>query len=51
MQWDTWYDLSIRELNESTDPAKEKLNDAEAETAAAPPDPSEPEEDDEQTAA
>jgi len=51
MQWDTWYDLSIRELNESTDPAKEKLSDAEAETAAAPPDSSEPEEDDEQTAA
>ncbi len=46
MQWDTWYDLSIRELNESTDPAKEKLSEAAAETAAA-----EPEEDDEQTAA
>ncbi len=51
MQWDTWYDLSIRELSERTDPAKEKLSEAEAETAAAPPAPSEPEEDDEQTAA
>ena len=47
MQWDTWYDLSIRELNESTDPAQEKLDEAEAETAGT----SEPEEDDEPTAA
>jgi hypothetical protein len=50
MQWDTWYDLRIRELSELTDPAKEKLNEAEAERAAEP-DPSELEEDDEPTAA
>lgn len=29
MQWDTWYDLSVRELSELTDPAKEKLSEAE----------------------
>jgi hypothetical protein len=51
MQWDTWYDLSIRELSDLTDPAKEKLSEAEAEAAGTPPDPSEPEEDDEPTAA
>lgn len=29
MQWDTWYDLSVRELSEMTDPAKERLSEAE----------------------
>ena len=29
MQWDTWYDLSVRELSEMTDPATERLTEAE----------------------
>ena len=34
MQLDTWYDLAVRGLSELTDPAREKL--AEAEDAALP---------------
>ncbi len=36
MQWDTWYDLSVRELSDMTDPAAEKLTEAE-ETAPVVP--------------
>jgi hypothetical protein len=37
MPMDSWYDLAIRELSELTDPAKEKL--AEAERALPEPAP------------
>jgi hypothetical protein len=50
MPWDTWYDLSVRELSERTDPAKEKLSEAE-ETDAATPASAETEGEDEQTTA
>lgn len=36
MNTDIWYDLAIRELSDLTDPAKEKLAEAAAETLAAP---------------
>jgi hypothetical protein len=46
MQMDNWYDLTIRELSELTDPVKEKL----AEAALALPEPAlEIEEEDEET--
>jgi hypothetical protein len=37
MHWDVWYDLAILELSELSDPAKEKL--VEAEKAQGPPAP------------
>jgi hypothetical protein len=36
MNTDIWYDLAIRELSDLSDPAKEKLAEAAAETLAAP---------------
>jgi hypothetical protein len=36
MHSDIWYDLAIRELSDLSDPAKEKLADAAAETLAQP---------------
>ena len=36
MHSDIWYDLAIRELSDLTDPTKEKLAAAAAETLAAP---------------
>jgi hypothetical protein len=36
MHSDIWYDLAIRELSDLTDPTKEKLAEAAAETLAAP---------------
>lgn len=36
MHSDIWYDLAIRELSDLSDPAKEKLAEAAAETLAAP---------------
>ena len=36
MNTDIWYDLAIRELSDLTDPAKEKLAEAAAETLADP---------------
>jgi len=36
MHSDIWYDLAIRELSELTDPAKEKLAEAAAETLPVP---------------
>ncbi|HTI53219.1 MAG TPA: hypothetical protein VMC04_03240 [Verrucomicrobiae bacterium] len=38
MHSDVWYDLAIRELSDLTDPTKEKLAEAAAETLAAAPD-------------
>jgi len=38
MHSDIWYDLAIRELSDLTDPSKEKLAEAAAETLAAPDD-------------
>jgi hypothetical protein len=35
MNTDIWYDLAIRELSDLSDPAKEKLAEAAAETLAA----------------
>jgi len=37
MHWDVWYDLTVRELSDLSDLAKEKL--AEAEKAQGPPAP------------
>jgi len=37
MHWDVWYDLAVLELSELSDPAKEKL--VEAERAQGPPAP------------
>jgi len=37
MHWDIWYDLAVLELSELSDPAKEKL--LEAEKAQGPPAP------------
>jgi hypothetical protein len=36
MNTDIWYDLAIRELSDLTDPAKEKLAEAAAETLSEP---------------
>ena len=36
MNTDIWYDLAIRELSDLSDPAKEKLAEAAAETLANP---------------
>lgn len=36
MNTDIWYDLAIRELSDLSDPAKEKLAEAAAETLADP---------------
>jgi hypothetical protein len=36
MHSDIWYDLAIRELSDLSDPVKEKLAEAAAETLAAP---------------
>ena len=36
MHSDIWYDLAIRELSDLSDPAKEKLVEAAAETLAEP---------------
>ena len=36
MTTDIWYDLAIRELSDLSDPAKEKLAEAAAETLANP---------------
>lgn len=36
MHSDIWYDLAIRELSDLSDPAKEKLAEAAAETLAEP---------------
>ena len=36
MNTDIWYDLAIRELSDLTDPGKEKLAEAAAETLADP---------------
>ena len=44
MPWDSWYDLAIRELSDLSDPAKEKLVEAEQ----ALPEPA-PEAEDEET--
>jgi len=38
MSWDSWYDLAIRELCDLSDPAKERLAEAERELAEAAPD-------------
>ena len=37
MNWDVWYDLAVLELSDRSDPAKEKL--VEAERAQATPGP------------
>ena len=33
---DTWYDLAVRELSDLTDPAKERLREAEESSGVAP---------------
>ena len=33
MQWDLWYDLAVLEMSELSDPAKERLIEAEKEHA------------------
>ena len=45
MSWDSWYDLTIRELSDLSDPAKEKL----AEAAETLPEPAPEAEDEEAT--
>lgn len=42
MQWDSWYDLAVRELCDLTDPAKEKLAEAEETRTTAPSEREEP---------
>ena len=44
MQLDTWYDLAVRELSELTDPAAERLAEAEEVLSALPGDSEEDEE-------
>jgi hypothetical protein len=39
MHWDIWYDLAVLELSELSDPAKEKLVEAERAQGATLPDP------------
>ena len=42
MHWDVWYDLAVRELCELSDPAKEKLVEAEKAQGVAAPEAEEP---------
>jgi hypothetical protein len=42
MHWDVWYDLAVRELSELSDPAREKLVEAEKAQGQPAPEAEEP---------